>query len=99
MKLRFTRDAVRDLEDLRDWLRPRSPSGHKHVVTAIRTTLRRVQEQPQSGRLTERPDIREAVEPRFGFILPYTVRGDILWVLRVYNARRHPMIWTDDDAI
>lgn len=96
MKLRFTRDAVRDLEDLKSWLLPRSPSGHKHVASAIRTTLRRVQDQPKSGRTTEHPDIREAIEPRYGFIIPYTVREDVLWVLRVYNARRHPLIWTDD---
>ncbi|KQW31292.1 hypothetical protein ASE36_03230 [Rhizobium sp. Root274] len=96
MKLRFTPDAVRDLEELRDWLMPRSPSGHRHVVSAIRAALLRIQDQPQSGRPTARPDIREAIEPRYGFILPYTVRGNVLWVLRVYNARRHPLIWTDD---
>ena len=76
---------------------PRSPSGHRQVTAAIRASLRRIQDQPQSGRLTEHPDIREAVEPHYGFVIPYTVRGDVLWVLRVYNARRHPLIWSDDD--
>lgn len=96
MRLRFTRDAVRDLEDLRDWLVPRSPTGHKRVVAAIQAALKRIREQPQSGRRTEHPDIREAIEPRYGFIIPYTIRGDVLWVLRVYNGRRHPMIWTEE---
>ena len=96
MRLRFTRDAVRDLEDLRNWLLPRSPSGHKRVVNALQAVLKRIREQPQSGRATEHPAIREAVEPRYGFILPYTIRGDVLWVLRIYNGRRHPMIWTED---
>jgi toxin ParE1/3/4 len=98
MKLRFSPDAVRDLEELRHWLMPRSPSGHKHVTAAIRASLRRIQDQPQSGRPTEHPDIRESVEPRYGFIIPYTVRGNVLWVLRVYNARRHPLIWSDEDV-
>jgi plasmid stabilization system protein ParE len=60
--------------------------------------LRRVQEQPESGRPTERSNIREAIEPRYGFILPYTLRGEVIWVLRVYNARRHPLIWSGDDS-
>ncbi|MFN3506019.1 MAG: type II toxin-antitoxin system RelE/ParE family toxin [Allorhizobium sp.] len=96
MKLRFARDAVRDLEELRDWLAPRSASGYRHVTVAIRATLGRVQDQPLSGRPTEHPEIREAIEHRYGFIIPYVIRGNVLWVMRVYNARRHPLIWSDD---
>ncbi len=96
MRLRFTRDAVHDLEDLRDWLLPRSPGGHKRVAAAIRAVLEKLKEMPQSGRPTDRADIREIIEPRYGFVIPYTIRGNVVWVLRVYNARRHPLIWTDD---
>ncbi len=96
MKLRFTPDAVRDLEDLKAWLVPRSRSGHRKVVGAIQASLRHIQAYPQSGRVTEHPRIREAVEVRYGFIIPYTTREDAIWVLRVYHARRHPLIWTDD---
>ena len=51
---------------------------------------------PQSGRPTVHADIREIIEPSYGFVIPYTIRGNVVWVLRVYNARRHPLIWTDD---
>ncbi len=96
MRLRFTRDAVHDLEDLRDWLLPRSPGGHKRVAAAIRAVLEKLKEMPQSGRPTDHADIREIIEPRHGFVIPYTIRGNVVWALRVYNARRHPLIWTDD---
>jgi len=36
-------------------------------------------------------DIRELIEPRYGSIIPYTQSGGIIWILRVYNARRYPL--------
>jgi toxin ParE1/3/4 len=42
-------------------------------------------------------DVREAVEPRYGFIIPYCVRGDALYVLRVYRARRQPLDYDELD--
>ena len=41
------------------------------------------------------PDIRELIEPRYGFIIPDTQRGGIIWILRVYSARRYPLNLTE----
>ncbi|WP_442792920.1 type II toxin-antitoxin system RelE/ParE family toxin [Rhizobium sp. SL86] len=91
MRLRFAPDAVADLDELRTWLKPRSPQGHRNVVSAITKTIRTLQQHPDTGRATSRPDIREAVEPRYGFIIPYSVRNETLWIPRVYSARRYPL--------
>ncbi|GLS21939.1 hypothetical protein GCM10007874_49560 [Labrys miyagiensis] len=38
-----------------------------------------------------REPIREVIEPRYGFIIPYLVRGNVLYIPRVYQARRRPL--------
>jgi plasmid stabilization system protein ParE len=90
MRLHFTPDAVEDLRSLREWLMVRSPGGYRHVVLSITRTIRVLDAHPEAGRPTERANIRELIERRYGFILPYTVIGDSIWILRVYNARRAP---------
>jgi hypothetical protein len=35
--------------------------------------------------------VREAVEARYGFLIPYYVRGSRLFVLRVYRSSRKPL--------
>lgn len=95
MQLRFSRQALTDLDDLKQWLGSRSPQGHRNVSTALSRCIRRLADHPAAGRTTALPEIRELVEPHYGFIIPYTQRGDILWILRIYNARRHPLNLSD----
>lgn len=90
MRLRFTADAVEDLRQLREWLIGRSPHGYRNVISALTKTMRTLPSHPQAGRPSERADIRELIESRYGFIIPYTIAGNTIWILRVYNARRAP---------
>jgi plasmid stabilization system protein ParE len=89
-RLRFSEQALADLDEIRAWLRPRSPGGLQNVTRRLAGAVRSLVDHPDAGRPTTNPEIRELVEPRYGFILPYTVRGDTIWVLRVYSARRNP---------
>jgi toxin ParE1/3/4 len=43
------------------------------------------------GRKTLRDDIRELVEPRYGFIIPYTIHEGTILILRIYSAKRYPL--------
>lgn len=43
------------------------------------------------GLKTLRDDIRELVEPRYGFIIPYTVHEGTIFILRIYSAKRYPL--------
>jgi len=91
MQLRFTRQALADLDELKAWLGPRSPKGHRSVAAALSRCIRKLGDHPDAGRLTAMPDIRELVEPRYGFVIPYTLRRDVIWILRIYSARRYPL--------
>jgi plasmid stabilization system protein ParE len=91
MRIRFTPHALRDLDDLKEWLRLKNPRGYNSVATQISKTIRPVAEHPQMGRKTLRDDIRELVEPRYGFIIPYSIHEGTILILRIYSAKRYPL--------
>lgn len=84
-------EAKADLDDLRDYLMPLSPRGLSKVTAAIENRIRLVAEYPASGRPSPRDNVREAVEPQYGFLIPYYVRLDTLIVLRIYRGNRRPL--------
>lgn len=91
MRAVFSRAAARDLHELRRYLSPLSPAGLASVTGAIERRILATLEQPSSGRPSPQPGIREAVEPRYGFVIPYAVRGENLIVLRIYRSSRKPL--------
>ena len=95
MRIVFTEDAKHDLEDLRRYLEPLSPKGLANVVAALERRIVNASENPRSGRPTPRPDVREVVEPRYGFVIPYTVIADDFYVLRVYRSMRRPLDYSE----
>ena len=95
MRIIFTEDAKRDLEELRRYLQPLSPQGLANVVATLERRIMTASENPRSGRPTPRRDVREAVEPRFGFVIPYTLIADDFYVLRVYRSMRRPLDYSE----
>jgi toxin ParE1/3/4 len=95
MQLVFTREAKADLDELREWLEPLSPGGLANVVFCIKSRIELGLENPRIGRLTPRDDVRELVEPRYGFIIPYYVKSERFYVLRIYRTRRKPLDYTN----
>lgn len=95
MRLIFTIEAKRDLDELRAYLQPLSASGLNNVVTAIQAKIRLGMENPSAGRLTPRDNVRELVETRYGFLIPYYVKDDRFQVLRVYRSLRAPLDYHD----
>jgi toxin ParE1/3/4 len=91
VRIVFTQEAKRDLDDLRAWLMPLSPAGLNSVTTALERKIRLIEDNPRIGRPTPREGIREVIETRYGFLIPYTVRADVLFVLRIYRSTRKPL--------
>ena len=96
MKLVFTREAKRDLDELRAYLQPLSPKGLANVVHSIELRITNGLANPRIGRPTPRGDVRELVESRYGFLIPYYLSNNVFYVLRIYHARRKPL---DYDAL
>ena len=87
----FTKEAKADLDELREWLLPLSPAGLATVTAVLEAKIRLIAENPNIGRPTPRDDVREAVETKYGFLIPYWVKDDRLYVLRLYRSKRKPL--------
>jgi plasmid stabilization system protein ParE len=62
-----------------------------NVTLALEAKIRLVSENPNIGRPTLRENIREAIETKYGFLIPYWVKDNRLYVLRVYRSKRKPL--------
>ena len=91
MQIIFTELAVRDIADLRAYLEPMSLSGLRHVMLRLETVISMLPANPHIGRPTPRDGVRELVEPKYGFLIPYTVHGGKLYILRLYRSKRQPL--------
>jgi toxin ParE1/3/4 len=94
MVMRLTREAFRDLSDVDAYLADKSPQGLRNVIAALKKNLDLMESFPNSGKETDVEDIRISVEPRYGYIIPYYIKGDEIWILRVYHSRRIPLDYT-----
>jgi toxin ParE1/3/4 len=91
LNIAFTVEAKADLDELRIYLNPLNPTGLKRVVSAVEKRILLAAEYPASGRQSPRDDVREAIEVRYGFLNPYLVKGNTLFVLRIYRGVRKPL--------
>lgn len=88
MRVVYLTPALRDLENLREYLGARSPSGLAHVIADIIQTVEGIPGSVARGRKTPRDDIWEKVTPKYRFVIPYHIRGNTLYILHVYSSRR-----------
>jgi len=88
MKIQLTTLALQDLEEIRLFLAERSYVGLKNVLEDIETTIVSIPDNLLMGRQTPRDDVRERISPKYRYKIPYYVRGDVLYVLRIYHPKR-----------
>jgi len=91
MNIEFTSPALYDLEELRTWYQPRSKRGLANMLTEIQETITRIPDQISSGRPTPRDDVREKITPTYGFIIPYYICDNTVYILRIYRGMRKPL--------
>ncbi len=70
MNVEFTSPALRDLEELRAYYKPRSKTGLANMLAEIQETITNIPEHIASGRKTPREDVREKITKQYGFIIP-----------------------------
>lgn len=91
MALRFTREAFQDLEDMDSYLSDRSPQGLRNVLDALKETFLLIERNPGIGKPTRRERVRTFVEARYRYLVPYYVKDEDVWILRVYHPKRSPL--------
>ncbi|MBC8036222.1 MAG: type II toxin-antitoxin system RelE/ParE family toxin [Rhizobiales bacterium] len=91
MKIILTEAATADLAELRIYLEPLNPAGLRRVTQRLEKIIEAIPANPRIGRITSRNGVRELIEPRYGFLVPYAILNRTVFVLRLYRSRREPL--------
>jgi toxin ParE1/3/4 len=93
VKVRWTRLALEDLDQARDYITARSPSSAHAMIDRIESALRALREYPQMGRPGRVEGTRELVVPDTPFVIPYRFSRKFIEILAVIHGRRR---WPED---
>lgn len=91
MKLRLTRRAARDLNEISDYLSVRNPAAARRVRDELQAALRLISTHPQVGRALEK-DLRRFTLPTYPYLIFYRLddsEGDVE-VITIRHAARAP---------
>lgn len=91
MNIKITISALRDMEELRLFLAERSHSGLRNVLADIERTIIEIPTSISRGHKTPRDDVWEKITPTYKYKIPYYLRGDTLYILRVYHSSREEL--------
>jgi addiction module RelE/StbE family toxin len=91
MKVRWLREALRNLDREAAYIAEDDPQAAHRIVSRIREAVAKLKSQPNLGRPGRVPGTRELVVSGTPYIIPYRVRQQSVEVLRVFHgARRWP---------
>ena len=94
MRVRWLREAVRNLDEEASYIAQDDPKAAQQVVQRVMDSIAILVEQPGIGRPGRVPGTRELVILKTRYIVPYRVRGEIIEILRVFHtSRRLPSRW------
>ena len=91
MSLRWTKPALRDLEEIGDFIARDNVLAAAETVATILDAAEALATHPQLGRAGRIAGTRELVVAQTPFVVPYRVVGDDVQILAVFHgARRWP---------
>jgi addiction module RelE/StbE family toxin len=90
MKVRYSRRAFNDREQILDYLHARSPSGARNVFARLEAAAVLLSKQPLAGMPTDMPDVRVLFVGRYPYKVFYRVRGGTLEILHIRHNSRTP---------
>ncbi len=90
MRIKYSKSARNDLFAISSYLRPRNAAAANTVVATIESRIAKLADNPLIGTLTDEPGTRELVVLRYPHKVYYRVRGDLISVLHIRDARRKP---------
>ena len=88
MRVVWTRPALRELENIGDYIARDNPAAADGIVTRILDRAAALADQPEVGRPGRVAGTRELVVTGTPFILPYRVNRDCVEILSVFHGAR-----------
>jgi toxin ParE1/3/4 len=90
MRLRLTRRAAGDIEEIADYIKAHDPHAALRVRSAIQDTLRNIAAFPEMGRRQDIETVRKAVTPNYGYLIYYATDSGAaeIAVLTIQHSKR-----------
>ena len=88
MKLVWTRTAIRDLAEIRDYIARDNPSAAGKMAERILEASERLGSQPEMGREGRAPATRELIIAGTDYLIIYRIRKKKLELLRVLHGKQ-----------
>jgi toxin ParE1/3/4 len=94
MRVRFTRPAQADLQQIYLYLSGDSPKAAARVVTTLIERARALGDVPFEGRATDEPDARVIVVPQLRYFIFYTIDNNEVHITHIrHTSRQRPPQW------
>ncbi len=95
MRVVYTPAALRDLDEIADWLAIHYPTIAPSVEQRIRSVIAHIGRWPESARRSlKRPDARVVPVGRYPYKIFYRVVADTVEILHVHHAAQRP--WDEE---
>jgi plasmid stabilization system protein ParE len=91
VKVRYTRRALRQLDEILDYVEAHSPQGAENLKRRLQIIILLLADHPNSGRLTNKRDIRRAVVRPYPYVVFYRSDATGIVVHGVRHTARRPL--------
>ncbi len=88
MKIRYSRRAIKDIDDIREYISRDNPGSAWVVAWFVRDSINVLEEWPYQGRATERKNVRRLVVTNYPYVVYYMVRSNDVLILHVRHSSR-----------
>jgi len=90
VKLRYTRRAAAELEEVLAYIEGRSPLGAHHVQARMKAITDFLLRHPRAGQLTSNSRLRRVVVSPYPYLIFYEVAQDQIVIHGVRHSARRP---------
>lgn len=86
MQIRWLRKALRNLEQIYEFIAENNVEAASRTILEIQTTIEQLETFPQSGRIGRVANTRELIVTDTPYIVIYRVRGKTVEIIRVLHS-------------
>lgn len=88
MKVRFTRPARADLDQIHKYIRKFNPEAASRVMARLMEVSWSLRDLPEQGRQTDEPGVLMLVVPQLHYFVFYRITGNEVHVVHVRHTSR-----------
>lgn len=88
MRVRWTRTALKNLNQEAQYIARDNPGAASHFIARIQEVVELLENQPKMGRPGRVRGTRELIVSGIPYILPYRIREKTIEILRVFHTSR-----------